>query len=165
MLAQPRTPPSAATSKFADPAHLPAASPPALHARLTTSALSLLAMSPPAPAAAAAADEYVIAPASKTPALDTSGWPLLLRNYGRLNVRTAHFTPLPMGTSPLKRPLAEYLRYGVINLDKPANPSSHEVVAWIKRILKVEKTGHSGTVRRAWRLSFCTVGLRARFVR
>lgn len=34
----------------------------------------------------------------------------------------------------------------MINLDKPANPSSHEVVAWVKRILKVEKTGHSGTL-------------------
>jgi tRNA U55 pseudouridine synthase TruB len=31
-------------------------------------------------------------------------------------------------------------------LDKPANPSSHEVVAWLKRILRVEKTGHSGTL-------------------
>jgi H/ACA ribonucleoprotein complex subunit 4 len=31
-------------------------------------------------------------------------------------------------------------------LDKPSNPSSHEVVAWIKKILKVEKTGHSGTL-------------------
>ncbi|KGG50041.1 hypothetical protein DI09_1p20 [Mitosporidium daphniae] len=29
---------------------------------------------------------------------------------------------------------------------KPANPSSHEVVAWIRRILRVEKTGHSGTL-------------------
>ncbi|KAJ1726669.1 centromere/microtubule-binding protein cbf5, partial [Coemansia biformis] len=28
----------------------------------------------------------------------------------------------------------------------PANPSSHEVVAWIRRILRVEKTGHSGTL-------------------
>lgn len=37
-------------------------------------------------------------------------------------------------------------RSGVINLDKPANPSSHEVVAWIKRILRCEKTGHSGTL-------------------
>ena len=37
-------------------------------------------------------------------------------------------------------------RYGFINLDKPSNPSSHEVVAWIKKILKVEKTGHSGTL-------------------
>ena len=37
-------------------------------------------------------------------------------------------------------------RTGFINLDKPANPSSHEVVAWIRRILRVEKTGHSGTL-------------------
>lgn len=44
------------------------------------------------------------------------------------------------------RNLQEYIRYGVINLDKPANPSSHEIVAWIKRILRVEKTGHSGTL-------------------
>jgi H/ACA ribonucleoprotein complex subunit 4 len=34
----------------------------------------------------------------------------------------------------------------VINLDKPSNPSSHEVVAWLKRILRVERTGHSGTL-------------------
>jgi H/ACA ribonucleoprotein complex subunit 4 len=61
-------------------------------------------------------------------------------------VRTGHYTPIPTGYSPLKRPLFDYVRYGVINLDKPANPSSHEVVAWIKRILRVEKTGHSGTL-------------------
>lgn len=34
----------------------------------------------------------------------------------------------------------------MINLDKPSNPSSHEVVAWVKKILKVDKTGHSGTL-------------------
>lgn len=82
----------------------------------------------------------------QTPSLDTSQWPLLLKNYDKLNVRTAHFTPLPMGCSPLSRPLRDYIKSGVINLDKPANPSSHEVVAWIKRILRVEKTGHSGTL-------------------
>jgi len=54
--------------------------------------------------------------------------------------------PIPSGHSPLKRPYTEYVRYGCINLDKPANPSSHEVVAWIRRILRVEKTGHSGTL-------------------
>eukprot|EP00168_Porphyra_purpurea_P021117 TRINITY_DN9232_c0_g1_i1.p2 TRINITY_DN9232_c0_g1~~TRINITY_DN9232_c0_g1_i1.p2 ORF type:complete len:472 (-),score=130.10 TRINITY_DN9232_c0_g1_i1:83-1477(-) len=91
-------------------------------------------------------DSYTIQSESTTPKLDTSKWPLLLKNYSDLNVRTAHYTPVPCGSSPLKRPIAEYLRYGVINLDKPANPSSHEVVAWIKRILKVEKTGHSGTL-------------------
>eukprot|EP00958_Prasinococcus_capsulatus_P019764 scaffold2482_cov407-Prasinococcus_capsulatus_cf.AAC.4 len=57
-----------------------------------------------------------------------------------------HYTPIPCGNSPLQRPLAEYIRCGVINLDKPANPSSHEVVSWIKRILRVDKTGHSGTL-------------------
>jgi H/ACA ribonucleoprotein complex subunit 4 len=91
-------------------------------------------------------DGYLIKPQSLVPSLDTSTWPLLLKNYDRLNVRTGHYTPLPSGHSPLKRPLAEHLRYGIINLDKPSNPSSHEVVAWIKRILRVEKTGHSGTL-------------------
>ncbi|XP_071735099.1 H/ACA ribonucleoprotein complex subunit 4-like [Rutidosis leptorrhynchoides] len=90
--------------------------------------------------------DYLIKPQSFTPSIDTSDWPILLKNYDKLNVRTGHYTPLPSGYSPLKRPLAEYIRYGVINLDKPANPSSHEVVAWIKRILRVEKTGHSGTL-------------------
>lgn len=90
--------------------------------------------------------DFLIKPQSYTPTIDTSEWPILLKNYDRLNVRTGHYTPLPSGYSPLKRPLAEYIRYGIINLDKPANPSSHEVVAWIKRILRVEKTGHSGTL-------------------
>ena len=61
-------------------------------------------------------------------------------------VRTAHYTPLAEGCTPLKRSISEYLKSGFINLDKPANPSSHEVVAWIRRILRVEKTGHSGTL-------------------
>ena len=43
-----------------------------------------------------------------------------------------------------------FYRSGFINLDKPVNPSSHEVVAWVKRILckalPVTKTGHSGTL-------------------
>ena len=88
----------------------------------------------------------MIQPASRTPKLDTSKWPLLLKNYHELHVRTAHYTPLPTGSSPLARSLEQHLSYGVINLDKPANPSSHEVVSWIKRILRVEKTGHSGTL-------------------
>ncbi|XP_050300762.1 H/ACA ribonucleoprotein complex subunit 4 [Anthonomus grandis grandis] len=81
-----------------------------------------------------------------TPKLDTSQWPLLLKHFDRLNVRTNHYTPIPSGASPLRRELSEYIKSGFINLDKPSNPSSHEVVAWIKRILKVEKTGHSGTL-------------------
>ncbi|KAG2495733.1 hypothetical protein HYH03_006331 [Edaphochlamys debaryana] len=90
--------------------------------------------------------DFLIKPEQTVPKLDTSKWPLLLKNYDKLNVRTGHYTPIPAGSTPLKRALREYMSYGAINLDKPANPSSHEVVAWIRRILRVEKTGHSGTL-------------------
>ncbi|KAK6541614.1 centromere/microtubule-binding protein cbf5 [Orbilia ellipsospora] len=90
--------------------------------------------------------EYAIKPENISPTTDTSSWPLLLKNYDKLRVRTGHFTPIPVGCPPLKRDLKSYVSSGVINLDKPSNPSSHEVVAWIKRILKIDKTGHSGTL-------------------
>ncbi|XP_075914450.1 H/ACA ribonucleoprotein complex subunit DKC1 [Petromyzon marinus] len=91
--------------------------------------------------------DFLIKPSESTVAkLNSAQWPLLLKNFDRLNVRTTHYTPLPSGASPLKRELQEYIKTGFINLDKPANPSSHEVVAWIKRILRCDKTGHSGTL-------------------
>lgn len=70
----------------------------------------------------------------------------MFQHFDHLNVRTNHYVPLPYGASPLRREIVDYVKSGFINLDKPSNPSSHEVVAWIKRILKVEKTGHSGTL-------------------
>jgi H/ACA ribonucleoprotein complex subunit 4 len=91
-------------------------------------------------------DDYHIKPEKSAPPIDTSTWPLLLKNYSDLYVRSANYTPIPQGHSPDKRPIDQLKLYGLINLDKPANPSSHEVVAWIKKILKVEKTGHSGTL-------------------
>ena len=94
-----------------------------------------------------AESSFRLEPSEKPPPqLETSEWPLLLKNFDKLNVRTNHYTPLSFGSSPLKRDLHNYVRAGFINVDKPANPSSHEVVAWIKRILRVEKTGHSGTL-------------------
>ncbi|EKM83774.1 hypothetical protein AGABI1DRAFT_66714 [Agaricus bisporus var. burnettii JB137-S8] len=90
--------------------------------------------------------DYTIKSENSAPKLDTSQWPLLLKNYDKLLVRSSHFTPIPSGCSPLKRDITNYIKSGVINLDKPSNPSSHEVVAWLRRILRVEKTGHSGTL-------------------
>ncbi|KAI8770825.1 H/ACA ribonucleoprotein complex subunit 4 [Biomphalaria glabrata] len=91
-------------------------------------------------------ETFLIGPSAKAEKLKTSHWPLLLKNFDRLNQRSNHYTPVPAGSSPLQRSTEEYVRTGFINLDKPSNPSSHEVVAWIKRILRVEKTGHSGTL-------------------
>ncbi|ORY09901.1 pseudouridine synthase [Clohesyomyces aquaticus] len=92
------------------------------------------------------ADQQVIKPQAFTPEADSSNWSLLLKDFTKLAVRTSHYTPIPHGSAPLARDLKSYISAGVINLDKPSNPSSHEVVAWIKRILRVEKTGHSGTL-------------------
>lgn len=51
-------------------------------------------------------------------ALDTSAWPYLLKNFSALNIRTSHYTPIPASSSPGSRKLRDYIRYGVINLDK-----------------------------------------------
>ena len=50
------------------------------------------------------------------------------------------------GCNPFKRPMEEYIRKGFVCIDKPMGPSSHEVVVWVRRILEVEKTGHTGTL-------------------
>jgi len=50
------------------------------------------------------------------------------------------------GTYYDKRSVKQLLDYGLIILDKPPGPTSHEVVAWVKRILKIPKAGHSGTL-------------------
>jgi len=50
------------------------------------------------------------------------------------------------GTYYDKRSLEQLLNYGLILLDKPPGPTSHETVAWTKRILKIPKIGHSGTL-------------------
>lgn len=90
--------------------------------------------------------EHMIKPSNEASTSDAASWPLLLKDYDQLLIRSSHYTPIPSGCAPLKRPLDLYVKSGIINLDKPSNPSSHEVVAWIKRILRVEKTGHSGTL-------------------
>ena len=45
-----------------------------------------------------------------------------------------------------KRSIEQLLEYGLILVDKPPGPTSHEVVAWAKRILELPKIGHSGTL-------------------
>ena len=50
------------------------------------------------------------------------------------------------GKSPDERNIDELLNCGVINLDKPGGPTSHQIDAWIKKILNIEKVGHGGTL-------------------
>ena len=63
-----------------------------------------------------------------------------------LRVKAQDTTDPKHGHKPSERPAAEYIRYGVINLDKPAGPTSHEVAAWTKKILHLQRIGHGGTL-------------------
>ncbi len=61
-------------------------------------------------------------------------------------VRAQDMTDPSHGCEPSKRPILEHLRLGIINLDKPVGPTSHEITAWVKRILEVRRAGHGGTL-------------------
>ncbi|HVP41439.1 MAG TPA: RNA-guided pseudouridylation complex pseudouridine synthase subunit Cbf5 [Candidatus Krumholzibacteriaceae bacterium] len=64
----------------------------------------------------------------------------------KLIVKAEEDTDPRYGHKPEERPIKDYVRFGVINLDKPSGPSSHEVTAWVKRILSVGHAGHGGTL-------------------
>jgi H/ACA ribonucleoprotein complex subunit 4 len=64
----------------------------------------------------------------------------------KLLMRAEDRTNPKYGRVPSERPAEDYMQYGVINLDKPAGPTSHEVAAWVKRILKLQAVGHGGTL-------------------
>jgi H/ACA ribonucleoprotein complex subunit 4 len=52
----------------------------------------------------------------------------------------------PWGKRPEERTIEELLRASIINLDKPSGPTSHEVVAWLRKLLHLKKAGHGGTL-------------------
>jgi H/ACA ribonucleoprotein complex subunit 4 len=54
-----------------------------------------------------------------------------------------------LGQDPDKRPVSELIEFGVINLDKPKGPTSHQVSDYIQKILEIKKSGHSGTLEPA----------------
>jgi H/ACA ribonucleoprotein complex subunit 4 len=43
-------------------------------------------------------------------------------------------------------PIEYLLRNGVVCLDKPSGPTSHEVATWVRRIFSSERVGHGGTL-------------------
>ncbi len=73
----------------------------------------------------------------KLPADETKQW----------IIKAEEETDFSFGCRPEERkPLSQYMNYGIVNLDKPSGPTSHEVVVWVKNILNLNKTGHGGTL-------------------
>jgi len=50
------------------------------------------------------------------------------------------------GCPPEERPINDYIRFGMVVIDKTPGPTSHEVAAWIKKLLELNKVGHGGTL-------------------
>lgn len=50
------------------------------------------------------------------------------------------------GKLPEQRSTEEIISYGVVNINKPSGPTSHQVSAYVQKILGLTKAGHSGTL-------------------
>ena len=50
------------------------------------------------------------------------------------------------GCNPEERPLDELLECGIILVDKPPGPSSHQLAAWARSMLEINRIGHGGTL-------------------
>ena len=64
----------------------------------------------------------------------------------QLLVKSQDTTDPVYGSEPEKRSIERLLQSGVINLDKPSGPTSHEVVSWVRKILGIANAGHGGTL-------------------
>src|SRR5574341_948517 len=69
-----------------------------------------------------------------------------LKQLQNLKVIDQDITNEEHGTYYDKRSVDQLLNYGLILLDKPNGPTSHETVAWVKKIFNIQKAGHSGTL-------------------
>jgi H/ACA ribonucleoprotein complex subunit 4 len=61
-------------------------------------------------------------------------------------VRQDSETDLRYGGVPEQRSVEKLIEFGIVNIDKPDGPTSHEVSAFVKRILHIDRAGHSGTL-------------------
>ena len=61
-------------------------------------------------------------------------------------VKDPNTLPDRWGKRPSDRSAGELLDAGVIALDKPSGPTSHQVTAWARNVLHAEKISHGGTL-------------------
>ena len=71
---------------------------------------------------------------------------MTLKQLQNLTIIDQDITNEDYGSYYDQRNVEQLLKNGLILLNKPPGPTSHEVVAWTKRILKIPKAGHSGTL-------------------
>jgi H/ACA ribonucleoprotein complex subunit 4 len=72
--------------------------------------------------------------------------PVLMGRDRRLFVISEQESDPAHGCPPQDRPLQQLLDSGMVVLDKPRGPTSHQVAAWLRDLLGVPRTGHGGTL-------------------
>jgi H/ACA ribonucleoprotein complex subunit 4 len=50
------------------------------------------------------------------------------------------------GCIPEQRPINQLIELGIININKPSGPTSHQIADFVKKMFSLNKTGHSGTL-------------------
>lgn len=64
----------------------------------------------------------------------------------RNNIDESPHSDPACGSSPEERTLEERLASGFILIDKPAGPTSHQLAAWARELLGLDRLGHGGTL-------------------
>jgi H/ACA ribonucleoprotein complex subunit 4 len=62
------------------------------------------------------------------------------------HIKAEETTNPDYGCPPDKRDIIQHIRFGVIVIDKVPGPTSHEVAAWVKKLLELDRVGHGGTL-------------------
>ncbi|HEY9706463.1 MAG TPA: RNA-guided pseudouridylation complex pseudouridine synthase subunit Cbf5, partial [Allocoleopsis sp.] len=63
-----------------------------------------------------------------------------------LVIKREYISSKKFGKSPEDRTIKEMLEFGMVNIDKPSGPTSHQISGFVKDILHTDKAGHSGTL-------------------
>ncbi len=50
------------------------------------------------------------------------------------------------GCKPENRSAEQLIHYGIVNINKPEGPTSHQISDYVQKILGINKSGHSGTL-------------------
>jgi len=73
--------------------------------------------------------------------------PLPFENIKRdVLVRKEAKTDPQFGTEPSQRSSETLIQYGIVNIDKPSGPTSHQTSDFVQKILGIDKAGHAGTL-------------------
>ena len=68
------------------------------------------------------------------------------RTKREILVRKESETDYKYGCAPEERKTEDIINYGIVNIDIPKGPTSHQVSDYVQRILGITKAGHSGTL-------------------